>query len=286
MAPNWNRWVPLRVYPRRISSQNGGMDLANLMKTFLDGLPEHAVFLLDIDGHVLSWNNGARNLLGYEPDEAIGRHYASLCSQDAAAVGRPAALLAAAVASGHRMDVGQHRHKNGSLVETTCLLMPLHDAERTLFGFGCLLQEQAPALGSAESATRADDVIPFRPRETVLVVDDDDMVRAATIGQLTSLGYTVVGASNGPDALRVLEENEAIDMLFTDVVMPGGMHGGELAREARRQYPGLKVLFTSGYFAEALMRDGRLEPGFELLVKPYSRNELARKVREVLRARV
>ena len=180
---------------------------------------------------------------------------------------------------GRQQDEGQHRHRNGSLLETNCVLLPLKDAEGTLYGFGCAMQERsADGMGTGQNS-----VVPLR-RETILVVDDDEQVRAVSVGQLERLGYNVLQAANGPEALQVLDANSSVDMLFTDVVMPGGMNGGALAREARRLRPELKVLFTSGYFAEALLRDGRLEPGFALLVKPYGRHELSRKVREVLRA--
>ena len=89
-------------------------------------------------------------------------------------------------------------------------------------------------------------------------------------------------ASNGPDALEILARTPDIDLLFTDVVMPGGLNGREVAEEARKIRPGLKVLFTSGYFEGALVRDGALETSVRLLVKPYRKKELAEKIEDVL----
>lgn len=117
--------------------------------------------------------------------------------------------------------------------------------------------------------------------EHILVVEDDESVRAHLTSQLLGLGYRVTSAADAAEALTRLEE-ACPDLLFTDVVMPGAMHGGQLAEEARRRLPRLKVLFTSGYAQNALEEGGRLKPDVHLLGKPYRRRELAAKVREVL----
>jgi PAS domain S-box-containing protein len=118
--------------------------------------------------------------------------------------------------------------------------------------------------------------------ETILVVEDDAAVRAHVQAQLDALGYTVLTAAHGPAGLAVLEGPAEIDLLFTDIVMPGGMNGQELAEHARRLRPGLPVLFTSGYPESALVHDGRLDAGVQLLNKPYRRRDLAEKIRQVL----
>jgi len=118
--------------------------------------------------------------------------------------------------------------------------------------------------------------------ETVLVVEDDVAVREYVSAQLQSLGYNVLEASAGAEAMEVLSQTDEIDLLFTDVVMPGGMGGRELADTARHLRPGLKVLFTSGYTENSIVHQGRLDPGIKLLNKPYRREQLAVKVREVL----
>ncbi len=115
-------------------------------------------------------------------------------------------------------------------------------------------------------------------------MDDDRGVRDVALSQLKGLGYDVLQASNGSDALELLRANPDIDLLFTDVVMPGGLNGREVAEQARKILPGLKVLFTSGYFEGALVRDGALESSVRLLVKPYRKNELAETMAEVLAA--
>jgi CheY-like chemotaxis protein len=119
--------------------------------------------------------------------------------------------------------------------------------------------------------------------EIILVVEDNAGVLHLVERQLKELGYHVITASNGPSAMSILREDRQIDLLFTDVVMAGGMSGPDLAREARKQRPGLRVLFSSGFPRDA----GRdIEPNFDdmLLSKPYRRTELASKVREVLNA--
>lgn len=121
-----------------------------------------------------------------------------------------------------------------------------------------------------------------KPTETILVVEDDDDVRAYTVGLLREIGYRVIEASDGQTALRQLERrDQAISLLFTDVVMPN-MSGSELVETARKHRPGLKVLFTSGYTRDAIMRDGRLEEGVDLLAKPFTYLMLASRLREVL----
>ncbi|WP_395401337.1 response regulator [Pseudoduganella sp. UC29_106] len=121
--------------------------------------------------------------------------------------------------------------------------------------------------------------------ETVLVVEDDPDVRAVVHDMLSTLGYRVLQAENGDEALLVLQAGVPVDVLFTDVVMPGKISSPELAKLARELRPGLSVLFTSGYPRNAIVHGGRLDEGLELLSKPYQRDELARKLREVLEQR-
>ncbi|MVT63699.1 response regulator [Bradyrhizobium pachyrhizi] len=120
-------------------------------------------------------------------------------------------------------------------------------------------------------------------REIVLVVEDDRLVRSYVLTQIESLGYTTLSANNGREAVAVLDSGAPIDLLFTDVIMPGAMNGRDLATEARKRRPGLRVLFTSGYTDDAIDQDGKLEQGILFLAKPYSRAELARMLRVALR---
>ncbi len=118
--------------------------------------------------------------------------------------------------------------------------------------------------------------------ETVLVVEDDDAVREVVIEMVRGLGYKVVNAADAQSAMTVLRSGLSIDLLFTDVVMPGALQSTELADQARRLLPGIAVLFTSGYAENAIVHEGRLDAGVELLSKPYTREDLARRLRQIL----
>jgi signal transduction histidine kinase/CHASE3 domain sensor protein/ActR/RegA family two-component response regulator len=121
-----------------------------------------------------------------------------------------------------------------------------------------------------------------RGGETILVVEDDRLVRDFVVVQLEALGYKTLPASTAAEALSTIEAGQAFDLLFTDVIMPGGMNGQELAEEVRRRRPGTKVLYTSGYTDNALIEHGGLNQGAMLLTKPYRRSELAQMVRAAL----
>ena len=118
--------------------------------------------------------------------------------------------------------------------------------------------------------------------EQILLVEDDDLVRSYVQNQLQQLGYQVVVASNGTVALDIIRQRADIDLLFTDIVMPGGMSGRELGDAARQLRPNIKILYTSGYSEQAIVHQGRLDPGVKLLSKPYRRSDLAQKIRSVL----
>ncbi|MGQ3113752.1 MAG: ATP-binding protein, partial [Brevundimonas sp.] len=155
---------------------------------------------------------------------------------------------------------------------------------RSAPGKGAAVELFFPSLAKGAAATP----LLARPgagqggREHVMVVEDDPFVRANLSAQLRALGYRVTTAEGAAEALARLPED--VDLLFTDVVMPGGMNGRELAARALTLRPRLRVLFTSGYSRDALLTEGRLPPGVQLLGKPYRRHELATRVREVLDA--
>jgi len=118
--------------------------------------------------------------------------------------------------------------------------------------------------------------------ETVLVVEDEEAVRDVTVSLLTELGYKVLKAKDADSGLAIIESGAPIDLLFTDVVMPGRLKSRDLARKAKERLPTLGVLFTSGYTENSIVHGGRLDPGVNLLSKPYTREALARKIRQVL----
>jgi signal transduction histidine kinase len=118
----------------------------------------------------------------------------------------------------------------------------------------------------------------------ILVVEDDADVRASSVAMLRKLGYPVLEAADGVTALQMLDGRPDVALMFSDVGLPGDFNGRQLADEAIRRAPGLKVLFTTGYARNAIVHDRRLDPGVELLTKPFTYAALAAKVRKLLEA--
>jgi PAS domain S-box-containing protein len=155
-------------------------------------------------------------------------------------------------------------------------------------GEGTTVKIYLPRLYSDEAAVEeapVEKIARGQHDETILVVEDDDDVRAYTRGTLRELGYNVLEASNGKAALEVLGNHPEIQLMFTDVGLPGGMNGRQLAEAARQQRHKLKVLFTTGYARNAIVHDGRVDPGVQLLTKPFTYVALAGKLRDLLDAR-
>jgi PAS domain S-box-containing protein len=139
-------------------------------------------------------------------------------------------------------------------------------------------------LGTHDAVPEVDQVAPGMHgdgRELILVVEDEPSMRALSVETLQELGYRVLEAESGPAALRLLDAHEDIALMFTDVVMPG-MNGRKLADEARRRRPTLKIVFTTGYTRNAVVHNGVLDPGVHLIGKPFTMDELASRLREVL----
>ncbi|HTK34969.1 MAG TPA: ATP-binding protein [Caulobacteraceae bacterium] len=153
-------------------------------------------------------------------------------------------------------------------------------------GQGTTVKIYLPRLLSQETAEAdAEDDLPAPDGdadETILVLEDDDDVRTYSVDILRELGYRVIEAHDGPSALRLLERQTRVDLLFTDVVLPGGMTGAQVVEQACKARPGLKVLFTTGYARNAIIHHGRLDKGVRLITKPFGSSELASKVRDVL----
>jgi CheY-like chemotaxis protein len=140
--------------------------------------------------------------------------------------------------------------------------------------------------GQAVAAVPAKPVPSDNPRggEAILVVEDDPLVRNLVAMQLRDLGYRVVEAADGPKARTILDSDQPIDLMLTDIVMPGGLTGRQLAEMAQRRRPGLKTVYTSGYTEDSITHQGRLDPGVHFLSKPFRRQDLALKIRTVLDA--
>jgi PAS domain S-box-containing protein len=151
-------------------------------------------------------------------------------------------------------------------------------------GYGTVVKLYLPRADGTPHVDVQDGTEPDRGAERILLVEDDDLVRVHVENQLRSLGYHVTAVRDGRTALETLHQDQQFDLLFTDVVMPGGINGRELADAAQQIRPQLPVLFTSGFTENAIVTQGRLDPDVHLIQKPYRRQELASKLRAVLRA--
>jgi nitrogen-specific signal transduction histidine kinase len=155
-------------------------------------------------------------------------------------------------------------------------------------GEGTRIEIYLPRRLGVEAETVADNPLDARGAlgvERILVVEDDATLRTYTTSILRELGYCVYEAADGVSALAEFPDFDAIDLLLTDIVMPGGMNGRQLAVEATRRRPGLKVLYMTGYPRDAIVHDGRLDANVHLIGKPFSYQELASRIRARLDAR-
>jgi len=139
-----------------------------------------------------------------------------------------------------------------------------------------------PAAAGADAALPAAAPI-AGGSETILVVEDDPLVRNFVVAQLHSLGYRTIAAADSRAAMALFENGEPFDLLFTDVILSGGMTGRQLAEAVAKRRPGLKVLYTSGYTDNSIVHHGRLDQGVLLLTKPYRKTQLAQMIRQALK---
>jgi PAS domain S-box-containing protein len=150
-------------------------------------------------------------------------------------------------------------------------------------GQGSTLKLYLPRSMQSEDVLNEADSVPVTGgNEMILVAEDDEHVRETVVAMLSDLGYRVLKAKDAQSALSIIESGMPIDLLFTDVIMPGPMKSTELARKVRERMPNLAVLFTSGYTEDAFVSSGAVSEAVELLSKPYSRDALARKLRQML----
>jgi CheY-like chemotaxis protein len=149
---------------------------------------------------------------------------------------------------------------------TMCLYLPRHHREASA---GETVEESEPGFETAYG-------------ETVLVVDDEPTVRLLMADALQDIGYRVLEAPDGPDALKILQSDTRIDLLLTDVGLPRGMNGRQVADAGRAVRPKLKVLFVTGYAENALVGNGHLEPGMQVITKPFAIDALANRVRAMI----
>lgn len=148
-----------------------------------------------------------------------------------------------------------------------CIYLPRHTGE---------------VVEAGEAATDSVVPAPAAGGETILVVDDEPLVRMLVVEQLEELGYAVIEADDGPSAMRIIDSKQPIDLLVTDVGLPRGMNGRQLADAARQRRPGLEVLFVTGYAENAVLNHGHLEPGMHIMTKPFEMEIFAQRVRDLI----
>ena len=152
-------------------------------------------------------------------------------------------------------------------------------------GLGTTVKIHLPAVGPAREGTPPEAGLPETApagQETILVVEDDASVRGTIVAMLQSLGYRVLTAADGAAGLKAIERHAEVALLLTDVIMPGKLNGPALAREAAKRLPGIRILFMSGYAENAFGPGGVQVTGSDLLAKPFSKGDLARKIRDIL----
>ncbi|CAN5672872.1 hypothetical protein BH23DEI1_BH23DEI1_10710 [soil metagenome] len=270
------------VWPTFIDPHQLENSLLNLVLNARDAMPTGGRLTLELDNVVLDEVYAARN------DDVAAGEYVMVAVSDTGTGIAPVALgrvfepfyttkaFGAGTGLGLPMVHGFIKQSRGHVSvysevgegTTVRLYLPRYDGSTT---------SRDDAAGPADGR-----VATIGGRETILVVEDDPAVRSFAVDQLRALGYDVIEATGGAAALALLEDRPDVELLFTDVVMPGGMSGKQLADEAVASRPALRVLFTSGYTEDAIVHHGRLDPGVDLLTKPYRRDDLARRVREVL----
>lgn len=147
----------------------------------------------------------------------------------------------------------------------------------------CLyLPRYTGATDAAEDAATEGAAADVGTGETILIIDDEPTVRMLIVEVLEETGYTTIEAADGPSGLRILQSDAKIDLLITDVGLPGGMNGRQVAVAARLSRPSLKVLFITGYAENAAVGNGHLEPGMEVITKPFAMTAFGNKVRDLV----
>jgi signal transduction histidine kinase/integral membrane sensor domain MASE1 len=252
--------------------------LLNLAINARDAMPTGGRLLIETDNARLDEGYASRN------EEVTPGAYAMLAVTDTGTGMAPAVVARAVEPFFTTKEVGKGSGLGLSMIYGFVKQSGGHLKIYSEVGHGTTVRLFLPRADQAAADEAAAAATPDHPRghETVLAVEDDAEVRAFVVGRLRDLGYRVLEAADGHQALAILAGSDRIDLLFTDVVMPRGITGRELADEAKRQHPQMKILFTSGYTETAIVRHGRLDPSVHFLPKPFRRHDLAVKVREAL----
>jgi signal transduction histidine kinase len=256
--------------------------LLNLALNARDAMPSGGRLTIETDNASLDENYASRN------NEAIPGDYVMLAVADTGSGMAPDVVGRAVEPFFTTKEVGKGSGLGLSMIYGFVKQSGGHLKICSELGRGTTVRLYLPRGAAAVAAEAAGTAVapePPRGSETVLVVEDDADVRAFVVAQLRDFGYRVIEAADGLEAQAILAGSGRIDLLFTDVVMPRGMTGRELAEEAHRTRPGLKTLLTSGYTEDSIADATDAEPGVHFLAKPYKRQDLAVKIRASLAGR-
>jgi PAS domain S-box-containing protein len=215
-----------------------GLSDVGLAPLFVEALTDYAIVLVDRAGTIVTWNAGARTLLGYAADETVGETFSALFSRmDPAASGSIASVYDAVHWGRHETNRALVR-RDGTRVQANIVMRPIADESGEAVGFGVIMHDidRSRRIAAAVPAAPAAAAAPAGGAR-ILVVDDNQGVLGIAVDQLTSLGYRTVSASSGDEAMEILRQDDQIDLLFTDVVMPGELAGRALAPRRWRCAP-------------------------------------------------
>lgn len=266
------------LWPAMVDRRQLETALLNLCLNARDAMPDGGVLGVEAGNVVLG--SGDTDL----DEEVIPGDYVRLAISDSGCGMTPEVVARAVDPFFTTKDVGKGSGLGLSMVYGFVKQSQGHLRIDSEVGHGTTVTLFLPRAPAAEA--KAPDTTPVNSNvgghERILVVEDDELVRQHVVVQLTSMGYQVEASANGEAALKLLSERTDFDLLFSDIVMPGGMNGWQLANRARALHPGLCILLTSGYSDSASALSGQPDGGLMLLTKPYRRRDLADKIREAL----
>jgi signal transduction histidine kinase len=264
--------VPALIDPSQLSTA-----ILNLALNARDAMPDGGKLTLETKNVVLDEDYAAMS------SEVSPGNYVMIAVSDSG-MGIPASLLEKVFEPFYTTkDVGKGSGLGLSMVYGFVKQSNGHIKIYSEEGHGTTVKLYLPQAAAADALPAEAGIFDFvGGDETILIVEDDALVREYVVTQISRLGYDTLAANNAAEALAILDGPEQIDLLFTDVIMPGSMNGRQLAIEAQSRRPELKILYTSGYTENAIVHHGRLDAGVLLLPKPYLGSELARMIRTAL----
>ena len=267
------------LWPTLIDPSQTEIAILNLAINARDAMPDGGLLTIETA-------NVEANLPAGEAGEAVSGAYVMIAVKDAG-TGMPPEVLARAVEPFFTTkEAGKGSGLGLSMVYGFAQQSSGHMRIESEPGRGTTVRLYLPRAAGAAASGAVADIPSEMPRgsERVLLVEDDPLVRGHIESTLRGLGYTVVGAGAGREALERLDAGLAFDILVTDVILPGGMSGPMIAAEVRKRRAGVKVLYISGYTGDAMQSEGRMVPDAVFLGKPFRQEDLARKLREALAA--